>query len=63
MCQGSVRGGTDLVSVVEELQDGEDAGTDEQPHLTPDVPWWTEGEHQENMRRTPGEHQENMRRT
>lgn len=28
---------TDLVSVVKELQDGEDAGANEQTHLTPDV--------------------------
>lgn len=28
---------TDLVSVVKELQDGEDAGSNEQTHLTPDV--------------------------
>lgn len=28
---------TDLVSIVKELQDGEDAGSDEQTHLTPDV--------------------------
>lgn len=28
---------THLVGVIKELQDGEDAGADEQTHLTPDV--------------------------
>lgn len=33
---------TNLVRVVEELEDGEDAGADEQTHLTADVTWHRE---------------------
>lgn len=28
-----------LIDIVQDLQDGEDAGTDEEAHLPPDVPW------------------------
>lgn len=35
----SPEGSAHLVDIVQDLQDGEDAGTDEQAHLSPDVPW------------------------
>lgn len=40
---------TDLVSVVKELQDGEDAGSNEQTHLTPDVTCEQEKERTETV--------------
>ena len=35
----SPEGSAHLIDIVQDLQDGEDAGTDEQAHLPPDVPW------------------------
>lgn len=39
----SPEGSAHLVDIVQDLQDGEDAGTDEQAHLAADVPWGRRG--------------------